>query len=139
MIEKIKQLFLKLFKQNGMPPAEHQSVSTIFQPEFFTYYVYTFKTELQIVMRDNQVICSDYETSYTTYNKSQEVERDGNEFIYEYIKNAYKIENLKTFDKSNKHYTIIPTTEIKKILYKEPSVSVESKQERNPYYVANQN
>lgn len=143
MIDKIKQMFLKLFKPKSVaaplePVVEYvEPIVEYVEPEFLhNYNEYTYKTELQIVFRDNQVLCSDYSvTMNTMYYDEEYLKTNGNRFINEHIHDAYKNTHLGTFDKSNKHYTVIPTSEIKKILYKEPIISVEYKQIRNPKYV----
>ncbi len=79
-----------------------------------------YKTELQIVFRDNNLLCSEFKCMVTSDTELHE------DPVQKFIDDAYKKGHMKTIDKSNQYVTNIATQDIKKILYK-PTFTMEKR------------
>jgi hypothetical protein len=98
------------------------------QRNVYTYLEATYFTELQIVLIDNNCICSDkYLISSFDLNTTDKHIKEFNPYET-LINNAFKHGVLHTFDKSNQHFTDIATVNIKRILYKTPTVTIVKKE-----------
>lgn len=86
------------------------------------YYLITYKTELQIVLRDNQVICSDF--VHVIISPTE----DHDDPVQIFIEESYKNGHMKTRGKKDEFITHIATADIKKILYK-PTYTIEKKKD----------
>ena len=92
-------------------------------------YRFKYKTELQVVFRNQQVLCTDYVYSEVYECSEEYLNNHKNEYhdvhIKSYIDSAFKNGVLHTFDKSNRYYTKIVTSDITRILYKQPTYEIE--------------
>lgn len=79
----------------------------------------TYKTELQIVKTNSQVVCIDYEFKDTFYNMTDEqIKNYKFNPVEQFINQSFQQAVMHTFDKSNKHHTSIATVDIRTVLYK---------------------
>lgn len=108
---RLSSFFSRLFKQ------EPKQVKT--------YKIYTYKTELEIVLRNNQVVCTDYVNSPDFDYSVNDEYADNYNPVKEYIDNSFENGVLHIFDKSNKRFTGIVTVDIIRILYKKPILTIE--------------
>lgn len=108
MLIRLKSFFRNMIKKKKV------------EPEYYDYDTYTHKAELQLVFKDNNIICTD--VSFTTDIK-------GEDPIKEYINRSYQQRVMHIFDKSNKYNVALVSDDIKKILYK-PTITIETKQRR---------
>jgi hypothetical protein len=112
MIKRLKQWVLSLFKK--------QVVEELQPKKQIVYSKVDYKTELQIVFKNQQVVCTDRTGSFKTSDEFSDeiVQKHADDDIQSYIYRGYSTGILHTFDKSNKYNTVIPVVDIHKILYK---------------------
>ena len=91
------------------------------------YYEYTYRTELQIVQRNQQVICNDFIDTGSYSSKPDDKDRLSYDPVVNFINRSFNQSVMHLYDKSNKYYTSIVTSDIVKILYLKPKVTVETK------------
>lgn len=115
-----------LFKPKMVPAASIPTAET--KP--FEYTEWTYKTELQIVQRNEQIICTDFIYKMNNMlNPSYNLLSTKYDPVKIYIDESFNQGIMHTFDKSNKHHTAIATVDIKRILYKPCEVVVLLKKE----------
>lgn len=122
-------MFGKKNKSNGLTVVEKVSFgknesdrTPYIEPKF--YYEITYKTQLEVVQNDNQVICSDFNIIILS-----STEKHGDP-VLEHIDTAYKNGYIRLRGGKEEYYTIIATKDIKKILYR-PKFTSEKKREQN--------
>ena len=76
------------------------------------HFQITYKTQLEIIQNDNQVIISDFETTITS---DTELHMDP---VMEYIDDAYANGYIRCKGGKEEYFTIISIKDIKKILYR---------------------
>lgn len=90
------------------------------------YWEITYKTQIEIVQIDNQVIISDYSLTFKSDTKEHL------DPVMLTIDQAYKDGYIRTRKEKDENVTIVPTKDIKRIIYK-PRFTMEQKREQHAY------
>ena len=121
MLLKIIKWFKSIYNSVYGCASNKQNVIAPSVPKQYTEV--TYKTELQIVLRNLQVVCTDY-TYHEWYNGIEVPESFKDiDMVKPFIDDSFKKGIMHTFDKSNKYHTSITTTDITRVLYKKPTMT----------------
>lgn len=119
-------MFKKLFNRNKKELVQKPLVKLIEKTIEVPYKCAIYRTELQIIFKNNQIICADYvskeynnlDTSFNSVEINEKIDFELINPVKDYLNEVYKLGVLHTVDKSNKYHVAIKTDDIQKIIYK---------------------